>query len=570
MTATFHIVPPWLLMAVQGAQVVRLDLRLVDRVELEPIADEDNSPGVTGDGATLLLSCGDVTVQMEVPEGPEAAAELVRAAASVTAGSERISSLCADGRQDPPPPVAAPCLPGVLRVLSSTLDASLSPSDPFAGRHYEFTGPRLCVGRAADNDIVIEHSSISAHHAQLERDPATGRYSIVDLQATNGVYINGRACERAILHEGDLVDLGSLRMRFFARFDLHEAPPHVDRFVWVGGDAVRVTAGSVTIGPEVFSVETVDAVALSGGNLTTASGDLLQAAVARLVIAAAQRETPTPFADFWTARTGVGDGPPIVWLHGAHGLWDRLDAAAALTDEICASYRYDQRGCRRTRASGASTLAQHVADLEALRAQWGHDRIIVAGHELGAIRALHYALAHPERVAGLVLFGTDRLTAGGHEAFRKEAALRVGAEASARFEALLRQMDANPSVETELAMLEIIFAPDGVEPALVREQFIGRASDNMDTWLDLAADHARLITAAGFFDRLHALPIPTLIVHGERDARPAWAARELAGKLARAKLLLVPDAGHFPWLDAPAMVSAELRSFIDGCRVASP
>jgi pimeloyl-ACP methyl ester carboxylesterase len=66
------------------------------------------------------------------------------------------------------------------------------------------------------------------------------------------------------------------------------------------------------------------------------------------------------------------------------------------------------------------------------------------------------------------------------------------------------------------------------------------------------------VEAPGFLDRLRGLRIPTLVVHGELDTRPASAARELAAVLPAADFLLMPHAGHYPWLEAPDVLSAGL------------
>jgi pimeloyl-ACP methyl ester carboxylesterase len=52
-------------------------------------------------------------------------------------------------------------------------------------------------------------------------------------------------------------------------------------------------------------------------------------------------------------------------------------------------------------------------------------------------------------------------------------------------------------------------------------------------------------------DELRALSVPTLVIHGERDALPAAVALELSELLPRARHALLPDAGHTPFWEAP-------------------
>src|SRR6185503_14728513 len=56
--------------------------------------------------------------------------------------------------------------------------------------------------------------SISRNHAKLTREPDTGRYTISDLQSSNGVRVNGQDYGKVELRRGDVVDLGHVRLRF--------------------------------------------------------------------------------------------------------------------------------------------------------------------------------------------------------------------------------------------------------------------------------------------------------------------------------------------------------------------
>src|SRR5215468_7742461 len=93
---------------------------------------------------------------------------------------------------------------GRLVVLSSN----------FAGKEFELSRPQMIIGRTDENDIVVNHRSISRNHAKLTREPETGRYTISDLQSSNGVRVNGQDYGKVELRRGDVVDLGHVRLRF--------------------------------------------------------------------------------------------------------------------------------------------------------------------------------------------------------------------------------------------------------------------------------------------------------------------------------------------------------------------
>ena len=58
-----------------------------------------------------------------------------------------------------------------------------------AGQEFELDKPAMVIGRTDENDICVNHRSISRHHAKVVRE--NGTYSVVDLHSANGVRVNG-------------------------------------------------------------------------------------------------------------------------------------------------------------------------------------------------------------------------------------------------------------------------------------------------------------------------------------------------------------------------------------------
>jgi pSer/pThr/pTyr-binding forkhead associated (FHA) protein len=85
-------------------------------------------------------------------------------------------------------------------------------STNFAGREFELDKAAMIIGRTEENDICINHRSISRHHAKIVRE--NGRYAVVDLQSSNGVRVNGEEYGKVELRRADVVDLGHVRLRF--------------------------------------------------------------------------------------------------------------------------------------------------------------------------------------------------------------------------------------------------------------------------------------------------------------------------------------------------------------------
>ncbi|HVU51957.1 MAG TPA: FHA domain-containing protein, partial [Polyangia bacterium] len=94
-----------------------------------------------------------------------------------------------------------------------------------AGHEFSLVRASVVIGRTEENDIVINHRSISRHHAKIVREG--DRYTIVDLQSANGVRVNNEDYERIELNPGDVVELGHVKLRFVGPFEHYVFDPNV-------------------------------------------------------------------------------------------------------------------------------------------------------------------------------------------------------------------------------------------------------------------------------------------------------------------------------------------------------
>lgn len=70
----------------------------------------------------------------------------------------------------------------------------------------------LTIGRKPDNNIVLSHPQVSAHHARLVREGGT--YRIVDQNSTNHVYVNSELATNHLLRLGDEIRIGPYKLIF--------------------------------------------------------------------------------------------------------------------------------------------------------------------------------------------------------------------------------------------------------------------------------------------------------------------------------------------------------------------
>lgn len=81
-----------------------------------------------------------------------------------------------------------------------------------AGRRSVLSGDRVVLGRSRDCDVVVDDANVSRRHAELRQD-GTG-WRVVDLGSTNGIKVNRRRVDQAVLEHGDRITLGLTDLDF--------------------------------------------------------------------------------------------------------------------------------------------------------------------------------------------------------------------------------------------------------------------------------------------------------------------------------------------------------------------
>jgi hypothetical protein len=110
-----------------------------------------------------------------------------------------------------PIPSAAPTMPDIQVIARVTLQNGTR-EVPLI---FKPGGKRLNVGRASDNELMLNDSSVSKIHAALLMT-SEGTMLVADTGSTNGTYINGRRIaygESRLIEDGDVVGFGDVEVR---------------------------------------------------------------------------------------------------------------------------------------------------------------------------------------------------------------------------------------------------------------------------------------------------------------------------------------------------------------------
>lgn len=313
-------------------------------------------------------------------------------------------------------------------------------------------------------------------------------------------------------------------------------------------------------------------------------------------------ELPTGSRIAYTQNPAQGGGKstPVILVHGGPGVpgGEQELLTARLTRAGFDVYDYHQVGAglsERLEDVGEYTVARHVADLEAIRAEIGAQRVVLVGGSWGGKLIAHYLAAHPDRVARAVVYSpaplwppafadTNGLTEGGLTAGGR-ADQRAAAAEHPRF-LLAHAMLAAAGPRATHALLP------GERMDGTFQSFVG----DLDMWAGCPDRHdvpqraagvgwgdgwlapgdgppgagfwVNAMTGMNYQDTrdprpaLRRVSTPVLVLRGQCDYFAWDVTREYRYLLPGATLVAFEDAGHTIPTDRPQLYRHTVRSFL--------
>jgi pimeloyl-ACP methyl ester carboxylesterase len=264
-----------------------------------------------------------------------------------------------------------------------------------------------------------------------------------------------------------------------------------------------------------------------------------------------------------------GSGPPLVCHPGGPGFSSLyLGDLAGLGDRF-ELILVDPRGTAATPRppdSDAYAIADYVDDLEELRAGLGLEQLNLLGHSHGGVVAMAYAAAHPGRLRRLVLASTLP---------------RFSPVQEAAMTAAMQTREREPWYEDACAALEAEQAGDFETDEELRDLalrefpfYFARFGEAEQAYLDTLRAETPNADALLLFNReifsvfdlrpeLGRIDVPTLVIAGELDfITGPIAAEEIAEGIAGAEKVILPDTGHFIFVEARASFRAEVTRWL--------
>jgi proline iminopeptidase len=267
-------------------------------------------------------------------------------------------------------------------------------------------------------------------------------------------------------------------------------------------------------------------------------------------------------ARLWYEVRGSAAGRPLVMVNGGPGFDHTYVLCSDAWDTIAHTRRvvfYDQRGNGRSGAlkTGQScTVADQIADLEALRDKLGAGRIDLLGHSWGGYLVMAYAARHPDRVAHLTIVDSASPKWTDTDFIFKyifpEGVERQGSLDF--FDGLGDRDAAKASLDEYFRMLFV--------SAEKRDEFLSRAS----TYHYARPVNEVLNADLGKLDMWPVLPsfrMPTLVATGRYDINVAPStAWKIHKAIPGSRWVVFERSGHLPYFEEPERFVQVVNDFL--------
>ena len=215
-------------------------------------------------------------------------------------------------------------------------------------------------------------------------------------------------------------------------------------------------------------------------------------------------------------------------------------------------------------------LDRYAADVESLRGQVGLSKIILLGHSHGGFVAQTYAIAHPDRLIGLILYDTTPTT--GPE-WQKDVEAALGQyKREPWYHEAVTALAQETSATTDSAMTAIfhrefpLYFADwthrSAELGAYRDSTVAYVAPTKATDPS-AKDQVGVAPSLEVRDKLSAIPVPTLVIVGKKDfVTPEKYSRIIHEKIHDSRLLVLEHSGHMGHVEEPAAFAGAVQSFI--------
>ncbi len=270
----------------------------------------------------------------------------------------------------------------------------------------------------------------------------------------------------------------------------------------------------------------------------------------------------------------IGEGEPFIFLHGGPGMWH--DELVPFFMDFAESHQnifYDQRGNGNSLMEKIDettfTTELLVADLEALRQEFGLKQLNIIGHSWGGLLGMYYASAYPDNVSRLILVDPAPANVELLVKAYDEMVTRFTEEEWNYLQELYESeayLNGDPVIHNEAMHLsegKTFHNKEARALYLKASVFDERKAKNA---VALSAFAKKMKINITVQDQLSKISCPTLIIQGREDFIPPESAELINRLIENSRLFFVDGSGHYPFIEAKDSFFTIINSFIGTTR----
>jgi proline iminopeptidase len=277
--------------------------------------------------------------------------------------------------------------------------------------------------------------------------------------------------------------------------------------------------------------------------------------------------------------TELGDGPPLIVLHGGPGGSHNYFLPYLLP--LARTHRLifmDERGSGRSgklEDPSGYTVENMADDVEVLRQALNLGAINLLGHSFGGVVAQAYAFKYPNNLSHLILANTIDST---QELNQIQAVLKskIDPEHLQRIEELEKQGLFDKGKPWEHGRYTAEYAELawgwGYYPYLYENHPnpnynpLGNLNMAWDVYREMSGSHGEFtidgnMTSVEYADRLRSVRTPTLIIAGEHDAWSLQMSKEMHANMRNSSLAILPKSKHMTFVDQTTLFNDTVDAF---------
>lgn len=225
----------------------------------------------------------------------------------------------------------------------------------------------------------------------------------------------------------------------------------------------------------------------------------------------------------------IGEGEPIIFLHGGPGLAHDyfLPHFLQLSDMEYKKIFFDQRGGGKSAEPfilESINLENIVDDIDKLRKKLNLEKISILGHSFGGFLAVKYALKYQQFINKLILCNStvfDKKLSDEEEKIMTERVKEYDDEMMAYF-------------YDKTLMSKLIVGPD-----FINEKVIDLTAKKLEE------EYLNTLEKCN----LNKIKVPTLIIHSDYDFVPYESSLQLTNMIQNSSLKLIENCGHFTFIE---------------------